>query len=59
MRLRLTVLIGLTGRGSRIGVADNGPVQGIGGSDAGSPAGRDRREYLHRQGKHDDRKEFP
>jgi hypothetical protein len=53
MRVWLTALIGLPGRGPAA-VADNGGSKGIGGRDSGRPAGRDRRENLHRQGNQDD-----
>jgi hypothetical protein len=57
MRAWLTTLVGLS-RGPIV-VANNADPQGIGGRNTGSPAGRDRRKNLHRQGKQDDRKEFP
>ncbi len=39
--------------------ADFGRGQRVGHCDTGSPAGGDRRENLHRQGQHHDRKKFP
>ena len=58
MGARLTVLIGLPGRGG-IAVTDDGRGKGIGGGDAGGPACRDRCENLHRQRNQDDWKKLP
>jgi hypothetical protein len=54
----LISLIGLAGS-RRIVVTNDGGMQGIGGGDAGRPAGGDRRNNLHRQGKQHDWKKFP
>src|SRR5665213_1053197 len=51
-------LIGLAWA-SPIVMTDDGGMQRIGGSDGRCPAGRDRRNDLHRQGKQHYRKEFP
>jgi hypothetical protein len=45
--------------GGRIGVANSGRLQQIGGHDDCCPAGRDRRQDLHQQREQDDRKKFP
>jgi len=42
----------------RVTVADAGGLERIRNCDARGPAGRDRRQDLHRQREHDDRKKF-
>src|ERR1700752_5223416 len=42
-------LVALPRPGGRIAVTDYGPAEGVGGRDAGGPAGTDRRKNLHRK----------